>query len=748
MSGGANDVHAAASAVPAADTPGAPPQRRKRLSVSTRILIGLGLGALCGILFGELMKPLGVVGDAYVKFTQVTVLPYILLSLVHGVGSLRKDTAKRLATRGLPVILMFWIVILAVYLLVTTTFPPRTAATFYDPNRFPGAPTQAFDWMSYIPSNPFASLADGMVPAVVIFSLCVGIALIGVARKQGFLNGVDFVNGLLGRVNHATFVYVSPFGIFAIMANTVGTLSGESFLGVGVYFVTYVGSVALLVGCALPLLAMVFTGVSYRQLFSALKAPLLLGFTTGSAFITLPQLGQAAKELLQARNAPLESAKEVTDTIIPVAYALPLTGKFAVFLFVPFSAWFAGVTLEPQQYIMLITSGVLSLFGSMTNTVVFLLAQLGLPGESLNVFLATGSLVSNVYGLIESATMGMLTVVAGAAVLGLTRFRLRKALVYGAVALVVVLAGTAGLAVLLRPFGNSGTTTYDTLQRMQVVPSVKSVVYTSRAEAPAPPGSPGADSVLARVQRTHVLRVGYAPTAFPFSYFNKQHELVGFDVQHAYDLALMLNCTEVDFIPTDRQYFPPDLRSGLVDIVMGAVAVTPDLYEKAAFTDIYLSLHVAFVVPDADRHDYKTIKSMAALKGMRIAVEKGSYYAGVIRATAPNFSVVELDDPMDFFRRPGVADALYTSAEEGSAYTLMYPRYEAVSPDLPYPQVFLAYPVAKEQYSWIGFLNNWLTVEKESGVARDEYDYWVRGKNAVEKKPRWSVVRDVLHWVK
>lgn len=751
MSGAAGEAAAGAAesgAVADAATPPAPPAKRRRLSTSGWILIGLGLGALCGVLFGELMKPLGVVGDVYVKFTQVTVLPYILLSLIHGVGSLRGETARRLATRGLPVVLMFWIVIVAVYLIVTSSFPPRSAATFYDPNRFPGAPTESFDWMSYIPSNPFASLADGMVPAVVIFSLCVGIALIGVSRKQGFLDGVDFVNGLLGRVNHATFVYVSPIGIFAIMADTVGTLSAESFLGVAVYFITYVGSVALLVGCALPFLTMVFTGVTYRQLFSAFKAPLLLGFSTGSAFITLPQLGQAVKELLQLRGASRESAKEVTDTIVPVAYALPLTGKFAIFLFVPFSAWFAGVSLEPQQYGVLIFSGVLSLFGSMTGTVQFLLGQLGLPGESINVFLATGSLVSNIYGLIEPATMGMFSVVAGAAVLGLARFRVRRALVYGAVALVVVLAGTAALALALRPLGDTGTTSFDALQRMRVVPTVQSTVYSSREAAPAPGPAAGAGSVLERVQTSRVLRVGYAPTAFPFSYFNRQHELVGLDVQRAYNLAGMLSCERVDFIPVDRQYFPPDLSSGLVDIVMGGVVVTPALYEKVDFTDINLTLHIAVVVPDADARSYKTVESLAALEGRRIAVEKGSYYAGVLRAVAPNFTVVELDDPMDFFERPGVADALYTSAEEGSAYTLMYPRYEAVGVPMPYQRIFLAYPIARGQPEWTGFLNNWLTIEKESGLARDEYDYWVTGKDAVEKQPRWSVVRDVLHWVR
>jgi len=718
----------------------------RRLSTSTWILIGLGLGALCGILFGELMKPLGVVGDAYVKFTQITVLPYILLSLIHGVGSLRRDTARRLATRGLPVILLFWIVIIAIYLIVTVAFPPRTAATFYDPNRFPGAETPSFDWMSYIPSNPFASLADGMVPAVVVFSLCVGVALIGVSRKQGFLNGVDFVNGLLGRVNNATFVYASPFGIFAIMANTVGTLSADNFLGVLVYFVTYVAAVALVIACALPLLTRVFTGLGYGQLFSELKAPLLLGFTTGSAFITLPQLGQAVRRLLEARGAPADEAKEVTDTIVPVAYALPLTGKLAVFLFIPFSAWFAGVTLDLQQYAVLVFGGVLSLFGSMTGTVEFLLAQLGLPAASINVFLATGSLVSNIYGLVEPATMGMFSVVAGAAVLGIARLHVRRALTYAVVTLVVVLAGTAGVAVLLRPLGDTGATSYQTLQRMRVEPAVEGVVYTTKGEVPGAARPVAGDSVLARVQRTGVLRVGYAPTAFPFSYFNRDRQLVGFDVQRAYDLAAMLACSRVEFVPVDRQYFATDLASGLVDIVMGAVVVTPDLYERADFTDVYLTLHAAVVAPDAQAATYESREAVAALRGKRIAVEEGSYYAGLLRLVVPNFTVVELDDPIDFFTEPGVADVLFTSAEEGSAYTLMYPRYEAVAPELPHPQLYLAYPVAKDQYEWTGFLNNWLAMERASGLQRDEYDYWVLGKNAVPRRPRWCVVRDVFGW--
>ena len=98
--------------------------------------------------------------------------------------------------------------------------------------------------------------------------------------------------------------------------------------------------------------------------------------------------------------------------------------------------------------------------------------------------------------------------------------------------------------------------------------------------------------------------------------------------------------------------------------------------------------------------------------------------------------------------KPGVADALFTAVEEGSAYTLMYPRFEVVAPDYDHPQMYLAYAMRKKEFEWTGHLNKWLILEKDSGLQQAEHDYWVTGKTAVEKKPRWSVVRNVLRWVK
>ena len=53
-----------------------------------RVVLGLGLGVLVGLFVGEPAGALSLVGDGYVRLLQMTVLPYVLVSLTAGLGSL------------------------------------------------------------------------------------------------------------------------------------------------------------------------------------------------------------------------------------------------------------------------------------------------------------------------------------------------------------------------------------------------------------------------------------------------------------------------------------------------------------------------------------------------------------------------------------------------------------------------------------------------------------------------------------
>ncbi|WP_198401982.1 hypothetical protein [Shewanella benthica] len=47
----------------------------------------------------------------------------------------------------------------------------------------------------------------------------------------------------------------------------------------------------------------------------------------------------------------------------------------------------------------------------------------------------------------------------------------------------------------------------------------------------------------------------------------------------------------------------------------------------------------------------------------------------------------------------------------------------------------------------LNYVNNWQKLGKVDGHQERIYNYWMLGQGATEIKPRWSIIRDVLHWV-
>jgi Na+/H+-dicarboxylate symporter len=161
------------------------------MSFTKRILCGLAAGVLAGLFFGERAAALKWAADGFVKLLQMTVLPYVTISIIGSLGKLRADEAKVLGKRTAVVIAGFWAVALLFALLIPVTFPQVENASFYSTTLVERRPPFNFVDL-YIPSNPFYSLANNIVPAVVLFSVMVGVALIGVPRKQVL---VDLLSG-------------------------------------------------------------------------------------------------------------------------------------------------------------------------------------------------------------------------------------------------------------------------------------------------------------------------------------------------------------------------------------------------------------------------------------------------------------------------------------------------------------------------------------------------------------------------
>ena len=101
------------------------------MGLSTRIFIGLFAGIATGLFFGELVGDLKIVGDVFVKLLQMTVLPYIVVSLVAGFGRMDAPQARRLAIRGAAVLGIIWLVALLIIFAAPLAFPDRESASFF-----------------------------------------------------------------------------------------------------------------------------------------------------------------------------------------------------------------------------------------------------------------------------------------------------------------------------------------------------------------------------------------------------------------------------------------------------------------------------------------------------------------------------------------------------------------------------------------------------------------------------------------
>jgi len=716
-------------------------------STTRNILIGLALGVATGLFFGEKAGVLQLVAEGYLRLLQMTVLPYVMVSLIEGIGSLDGARARHLFVRVGTLSLVLWALALGAVMLMPLVFPEIESASFFSTTLVEARPPLDFVAL-YIPSNPFHSLANNIVPAVVLFSVFLGVALIGIERKQDLLENLMLIERGLKRANQFA-VGLTPIGLFAIAAHIVGTVDAAQFAQVRVYLISY-GVMALLLSLwVLPGLVACLTPIPAREILKKTRDGLITAFMTGELFIVLPMLIDRSKELLIAHGLPESQEGSPPDVIVPAFYNFPHAAKLLSLSFVLFAAWYSQTVLSLTDYWVLVLAGIFSLFGSINVALPFLLDVVKIPADTFQLFLTTG-VINARFGTLTSAMYMVTLALAGSyALAGNLRLSpgriLRYALVTAGLT-VVTLAMTGGL---LRALG-SGTYDKDRLvEEMKLLrpPTVRASVLRQLPSEPLP--KDGA-SVLDAIRARGRIRVGYVDGALPYSYLNSRGELVGFDVEMAYALAGELGL-EIEFVPVPRERLAEVINAGLCDVVMGGIAVTTGRASEMVFSPPYVDETLSFAVPDHRRADFSSAEWIRATPGLRVAVPNLPYLEEIIHREFPRVEIVpvSVDRAVDFFTgRMERIDALVFPAERGSYFTLLYPAFSVAVPHPLAIRFPLAYPVARRDLEFARFLGIWIDLQRKNGTVQALYDHWILGRDAQPKQPRWSVIRNVLHWVK
>lgn len=744
-----------------ATSPGTPdptenaPQKR-RLGLAERIIIGLVLGVAAGVFFGEKVGFLRFAGDAFIMLLQVTVIPYITVSLITALGRLTLKDAKLLGLKAGSVLLILWGIGLAVVMLAPLAFPQWPSASFFSTTKVEEARPINFLQL-YIPANPFFALANATVPAIVVFSILIGLALTSVKGKEALLDPLSaFAETLMGVTGFIT--KLAPYGIFALTASAAGTIDLESLTRLQVYAVTYVALALILALWLLPALVAIVTPLRYGDILRTFQGAVITAFASSNVFIVLPILAEDSKRLIAAsqgaKDDPGEGEAESSiDVLIPAAFNFPHLGNILSLMFVLFAGWYIGTAVPVSKYPVISATGLASLFGGTLLALPFMLDLLHLPQDLFQLFF-TLDVVARRFGTLVAA-MNIITIalIGTFALQGRIRLRLLPLARYIGVTVALLAVALIGIRlfytyVVVAPF-----TKAEALKGFQLL----ACPQPARVHTELPPGfgqAGGRPANLAQIKARGVLKVCYQPHDFPSAYLNNADppQLVGFDIEMAHRFARSLGLP-LEFLPvTNETEAEKLLNNGSCDIYMTALPISLRSAERFAMSVPVYTSSVGLIIEDARREQFRTWEGIRNLgAAFRVAIPDTPNAHALAKDLMKDATLIPYRDKAALKKileagAPDV-DAIATLSEEGATWTLLYPNFSLV---IPRPIVFspVAYAFAHGNEKFREIFDAWLVAEKSRGTTDQLYEHWMLGEAAQKQKPpRWSVIRNVLHWV-
>jgi Na+/H+-dicarboxylate symporter len=210
-----------------------------------------------------------------------------------------------------------------------------------------------------VSTNPIESMARGDMLQIVFFALMVGVSLTAVAKEKA-AHVIGFFDGFSDLMIRMTdmIMAVAPFGVFALIAATVG----EFGFGILQTLAWYAGT--LLLGfllhqfVTLAILLRTLGGMNPVRFFRDFKDVMLIAFSSSSSAATLPVNMETCEQKL---GVP----KEITSFVLPLGATVNMDGT-AMYQAVAtvFIAQVYGVDLNLGAQLTILITAVLASIGT------------------------------------------------------------------------------------------------------------------------------------------------------------------------------------------------------------------------------------------------------------------------------------------------------------------------------------------------------------------------------------------------
>lgn len=715
------------------------------ISFPLQMALATLLGICMGLFLGEKASVFGPWADAYIMLLKITAIPYLALAIMHGIGLLNSGTAKQILKKGAIFIAIAISINISMVYLIKWVFPSTKGGHQIS---YVLKEVAALDFASLlIPDNIFSALANNVIPAVVVFSLLVGIALMSLPDKQ---NALSFLQTILEALTKITYwiARITPLGTFIIMTNQMGTVQFNTIKQMATYIILYILGTSFVIFWIGPRLVSTLTNMSAYQWFKNLIPVLVLAYTTNLVIVSLPYIINIVQREAQQLYPKDENLKNQIQGTVSIIFNLPL-GSIFITAFVFFLAVFYSTELNIHGQVELFLTTFLTSLGSVglgawINSLTFILDSLGLPVDGINLYLTTLPFTAGFQSMTSAMLISTLSFLITLACRGLLRLQWRKILFSAAFTFlpIFLIFGALKFYPILPSIQNKTKRT-DTLE---IQSNVKITVYEKSDTIP-PLSTLENEDPFDRILRTKVLRVGYDPNVPPFSFYNNTHKLVGYDIAFAIELAYDLG-TDLEFVPLHYGSIGEDLNNNLYDIGMSAISLTAERLKSMCFVAPYLEGKIVFITKDKNRNQLSSLDYVKSNQNLKIAVLKGSSFEFFARNEFSTHPIVLLDNYEEFAHGSTSANLLIWEEQEAIAWAAAHPNYHVIAPTPTLGKDALSYPVKYGAHNLMCYLDNWLKLKQDEGFSDQQYNLWILGKTGefLPYQPRWSIIRNVLHW--
>jgi Na+/H+-dicarboxylate symporter len=388
----------------------------KKLALHWQILLGMAFGVLFGFVaiqfswgkdfVTDWIKPFGTI---FINSLKLIAVPLIVASLIMGIAGL-KDISKLSKMGGRTIGIYVLTTILAVTvglglvnlikpgkfiseetrIELTSNYAGDAAQRKEAADAQSGqGPLQAL--IDLVPENIVGAAGNNSNMLQVIFFIIffgVGLILIPPDKSKPVIDFFDGVNEVVLKMIDLIML-AAPYGVFALLASlVVESPSADIFYALGMYSLTVVLGLSIMVFLFYPVLVSYLTKRGYAEFFRGIAPAQLLAFSTSSSAATLPVTMERTIEHLGVDE-------DVASFVLPVGATINMDGTSlyqgvaAVFIAQAF-----GMNLDLMQQLTIVVTATLASIGSAAVPgagmvmLVIVLQSIGVPPEGLALIFA------------------------------------------------------------------------------------------------------------------------------------------------------------------------------------------------------------------------------------------------------------------------------------------------------------------------------------------------------------------------